>query len=154
QRALKVAGLYDGSAPEIKQLLDAEEGKMIGVENWAMSAEDGGVKGLIEWYPVQNVITVLAALYEQRDAAKQTLFEISGIADIMRGQTDPNETLGAQKLKASWGGGRVRKRQKEVQRFAGDLMSLKAEIIAEVFQDQTILEMAEIDEELLAKYTP
>jgi len=35
---------------------------------------------------------------------KQTIYEICGIADIMRGDSDPRETLGAQKIKAQFGG--------------------------------------------------
>lgn len=154
QKALKVAGLYPKELAEIGRLLEAGEGKMIAVDQWALLQEEGGVKGLIEWYPVDKVITVLRELYAQRDQAKQVLFEISGIADVMRGATDPGETLGAQKLKTQWGGGRVRKRQKEVQRFAADIMRLKAELIAEVFQFSTIQELAGVDREMLAKYTP
>jgi hypothetical protein len=154
QKALKLAGLYPAESKEIAKLIDADEGKMIAVEQWAMHAEDGGARGLIEWFPVEQIITVLRELYSQRDAAKQNLFEISGIADVMRGVADPNETLGAQQIKQRWSGTRLRKRQKDVQRMAGEIFQLKAEAIAEVFQFSTILEMAGADSEMLAKYLP
>jgi hypothetical protein len=154
QKALKLAGLYPAESKEIAKLIDADEGKMIAVEQWAMHAEDGGVRGLIEWFPVEQIITVLRELYAQRDAAKQNLFEISGIADVMRGVANPNETLGAQQIKQRWSGTRLRKRQKDVQRLAGEIFQLKAEAIAEVFQFSTILEMAGVDSEMLANYVP
>jgi hypothetical protein len=154
QKALKLAGLYPAESKEIAKLIDADEGKMIAVEQWAMHAEDGGVRGMIEWFPVEQIITVLRELYSQRDAAKQNLFEISGIADVMRGVANPNETLGAQQIKQRWSGTRLRKRQKEVQRLAGEIFQLKAETIAEVFQFSTILEMAGVDSEMLANYAP
>ncbi len=154
QKALKVAGLYPAESKEIGKLLEATEGTMIAVEQWAMHAEDGGTKGMVDWYPVENVIIVLRELYLQRDSAKQNLYEISGIADIMRGVSDPNETLGAQQIKQRWSGTRLRKRQKEVQRVTSEIFNLKAEVIAEVFQFSTILEMASADQEMIAKYLP
>lgn len=154
QKALKVAGLYDKSNTDLAKLLSSAEGEMIGVENWAMNAEAGGSASQIEWYPVEKVMAVLQQLYIAREQSKQILYEVSGIADVMRGATNPNETLGAQQLKARWGSGRVRKSQKDVQRFAGEVFALKAEVISEVFQFSTILEMADLDMETIAKYVP
>jgi hypothetical protein len=62
--------------------------------------------------------------------------------------------LGAQQIKQRWSGTRLRKRQKDVQRLAGEIFQLKAETIAEVFQFSTILEMAGVDSEMLANYAP
>jgi hypothetical protein len=72
----------------------------------------------------------------------------------MRGVTDPNETAAAQQIKQRWSGTRLRKRQKEVQRVANEVFNLKAEVIADVFQFSTILEMASADAEMIAKYVP
>ncbi|WP_135210372.1 hypothetical protein [Vitreimonas flagellata] len=154
QRALKVAGLYARENKDIGKLLKTGEGEMIAVDDWAMHGESGGTKGQIEWYPVEKVIEVLRELYNALTIAKNNMYEMSGIADVMRGASDPNETLGAQKIKARWGSGRVRRQQNDVQRFAGEIFNIKAEIMAEVFQFETLLEMAGIDQEVLAKYVP
>jgi len=154
QKALKVVGVYAAESAELAELIEAGDNRMIAVKNWAMFAEGGGAKGRIEWFPVEQVAETLKGLYEIREQAKQTLYEVSGIGDILRGASDPNETLGAQKIKTQWGSLRVRRIQKDVMRFAADLMRLKAEVISEQFQDRTILQMAGVDQELLEKYIP
>lgn len=154
QKALKVAGFYNAASKDVPRVLTSEDNAMIPVESWAMFVEGGGSRGAIEWFPVENVAIVLEKLYLIRDQAKQTLYEVSGIGDILRGSTDPNETATAQGIKAKWGSLRVRRIQKDLQRFAADLMRLKAEVIAEAFGFQSILQMAGVDDELLQKYVP
>lgn len=152
QKALKVVGVYASDSEELAQMLESGDNRMIAVKNWAMFAEGGGAKNKIEWFPVEQVIVVLQQLYEVRERAKQTLYEVSGIGDILRGASDPNETLGAQRIKEQWGGKRVRRLQKDVQRFAADIMRLKAEVITEQFQFANMAAMAGVDQELLSKY--
>lgn len=154
QKALKVAGVYSSDSGELAQLIEAGDNRMIPVKNWAMFAEGGGAKGKIEWFPVEIVAEVLKGLYEIREQAKITLYEVSGIGDILRGNTDPDETATAQGIKAKWGSLRVRRIQKDVQRFAADIMRLKAEVITEQFQPKSILAMAGVDDDLLAQYAP
>jgi hypothetical protein len=56
----------------------------------------------------------------------------------MRGATNPNETLGAQQLKAQWGSLSVQQMQAEVGRFARDLFRMKAEVIGNKFSMDTL----------------
>lgn len=154
QKALKVVGVYASDSKELARMLEAGDNAMIPVENWAMFAEGGGTKGRIEWFPVEVVAEVLERLYLIRDQAKQTLYEVSGIGDILRGVTDPDETATAQGIKSKWGSLRVRRIQKDVQRFAAEIFRLKAEVIAEAFQPRTIMAMAGIDQDVLARFVP
>lgn len=154
QRALKVVGVYAAESPELAEMIEASDNRMIAVKNWAMFAEGGGAKGRIEWFPIEQVAAVLKGLYEMRDQAKQTLYEVSGLGDILRGVTDPGETATAQGIKAKWGSQRIRRLQKDVQRFVADVMRLKAEVISEQFKFESILALGAVDEELLNKYVP
>ena len=154
QKALKVVGVYASDSTELAQMIEAGDNRMIPVKNWAMFAEGGGAKSNIEWFPVDVVAEVLKGLYEIREQAKVTLYEVSGIGDILRGSTDPDETATAQGIKAKWGSLRVRRIQKDVQRFAADIMRLKAEVITEQFNPKSIIKMAGVDEDLLAQYAP
>jgi hypothetical protein len=61
----------------------------------------------------------------------------------MRGDTDPNETLGAQQLKTQYGSSRIRDKQGELARIARDLVEIVSEIITEKFDDATIVEMSQ-----------
>ncbi len=154
QKALKVVGVYNGDNEAIGQLLAGTENEMIPVANWAMFAEGGGARGNIEWYPVEQVVSVIQSLYQQREQAKQTLYEVSGLGDVLRGVSDPSETATAQGIKAQWGSQRVKRLQKDVQRFVVDLLRLKAEILSEAVPFQQLLSMASIDQEVLSRYAP
>lgn len=139
-KALKVAGVYDATAQGVEKMLsEGTENQLVPVENWAVLGGDkGGLKGVIDWFPVDQIIVVLQGLYEARNIAKQDLYEITGISDIIRGATDPNETLGAQELKGKYAGLRLEDKQKDVARFARDIVRIVAEIICEHFDLETI----------------
>jgi hypothetical protein len=62
------------------------------------------------------------------------VYQITGLSDIMRGQTEASETLGAQQLKSQYGSVRIRDRQDEMVRIARDITRIAAEIMAENFQ--------------------
>jgi hypothetical protein len=138
-KAMRVAGVYDASADGLDRLLsEGVDNGLIPVESWAAVAQKGGLDGAISWLPIDQVIKVLMGLYEAREQVKQTLYEVTGLSDIIRGASDPNETLGAQRLKGQYVNRRLKQHQKEVARFARDLIQLKVEIMAELFSPQTL----------------
>ena len=142
--SLKVVGFYprgqEDSAAIESALAPGTENKMIGVESWAAFAEKGGGKAII-FLPIDMVVQVIQACVELRQQLIQDVYQITGISDIMRGATDPNETLGAQELKAQTGSVRVRGRQQDVQRFCRDITRIASEIMAEKFSPQTLMVM-------------
>lgn len=142
--ALRVRGAYSAHIKEAATILDAGDNEMVAIENVSLIAESGGLDKLIWIMPVNMLAQVLQHLYTARDQIKQAIYEISGIADIVRGATDPNETLGAQKLKSQWGSLRIQKTQREVQRFIRDLLRLKAEVMAEQFTAEQLQAMTNI----------
>ena len=143
-RALRVAGVYASENAELKSLIgDSADNRMIPVNNWAMFAEKGGIKGAVDWFPVEMVVSVLQGLYVARDQCKQTIYEITGISDIVRGASDAGETATAQQIKSRFASIRLQKMQAEVARFAADLIRIKAEIMCELYQPQTLLMYAD-----------
>ena len=142
-KALRVAGVYDSSAESIAQLLtDDTENVLIPVTQWAGLGEKGGLKGVIDFLPIKEVGEVLIGLYNARDRTKQELYEITGISDIVRGATDPNETLGAQELKGKYAGLRMGDMQADVARFCRDIVRMFAEIASEHFSYETLRELS------------
>jgi hypothetical protein len=139
-RALKVSGIYPGENKQVlQQLVDSgTENMLIPVEDWLKWSDNGGLKEFIQWMPIDQVAQTLIQLYEARDKTKNDLYEITGIGDIMRGNTSPIETLGAQQLKANFITRRVVPQQREVARFARDCFRLMANVIAEHFSPKTI----------------
>src|SRR4030095_10144852 len=121
---------------------------MVPVDNWAMFAEKGGMKGTIDWFPLDIVILALDKLREVFTEEKNKLYELTGISDIMRGTTSPRETFGAQKLKAQYSSVRLQYMQGEVANFVQNGLRIKAEIIAKHFQPECIIKNS------LIMYTP
>jgi hypothetical protein len=121
---------------------------MIPVDNWAMFAEKGGIKGVIDWFPLDMIVTALDKLRQLFADAKGELYELTGISDIMRGVSAPRETATAQGLKAQYSSVRLQYLQGEVSEFVQNALRIKAEIIANLFQPETIIRNS------LIEYTP
>ena len=143
---MKLVGLYPGSQ---KNLLDkmfkAKENQLIPVEDWQAITERGGLSGMIEWIPLKDVADAWQRLTVYRQTLIQNIFELTGISDIQRGNTDPRETKGAQQIKASFASRRLLPKQQDTQRFFRDLFRIQAEIIAEHFDTDTIVKMAQLE---------
>jgi hypothetical protein len=76
------------------------------------------------------------------EQVKGQIYELMGIADIQRGQTDPTETLGAQIIKSNNAAGRLKTQQHAVVDFATSLLCIKAQIICNHFTDDTIIKIS------------
>ena len=139
-RALKVSGVYAGDEKQVlQQLIDeGTENRLIPVGDSQAWADKGGMKGIIEWLPIEQIAETLIQLYNARDRVKALLYELTGIGDIMRGMTEPDETAAAQKLKANFSTRRVTPQQRKVAKFAKHAMRLMAAVICEHFSDKTI----------------
>jgi len=137
-------GYASDQSNDLKLISEADDGELVPMTGVSHLATEGGLDKAITWWPIENIPPALKVLFEHRESIKQTIYEITGIADILRGSTNPNETLGAQQLKAQWGSLRIQNRQAEVARIARDLFRMKAEIIANKFSWNTITQMTGI----------
>jgi hypothetical protein len=130
--AIKVRGFYDQTIPDLERLLQADDNTLVPVENVAaLMAQNGTIEKAIFLMPIERLITVLQQLYLQRQQIKTVIFEITGLADIMRGSSQASETLGAQEIKNQWGTLRLKKSQKRVAGFVRDCLRIMAELSAE-----------------------
>lgn len=142
-RGIRVSGVYDGSHSELRKLFnDTDDDNYVAVSTWAAFADKGGLASAMDSLPIKERVEALKALYEVRQVAKDDLYEISGISDIMRGDTDPGETKGAQTLKANFGNKRLKERQDDMARFVRDTVAIIAEIIAEHFRPEELVRMS------------
>lgn len=137
----KVRGVYDSTIGEIEEVLKQEEGSLVPAENVAALQTTRGLEGAIWLMPIDKIVGVIKELYVAREACKRTIYEITGISDIVRGQSVATETLGAQKIKQEWVTLRLKNMQKEVQRFVRDALRIMLEIAAKRFQQQTWAQM-------------
>jgi hypothetical protein len=137
-RALKVRGLYDATVEGLDKVLSADDNVLIPAENVAALQQGQSLEKAIWLFPIEKLIVVLQQLYLQRNQVKQVIYEITGIADIMRGSSSASETLGAQEIKNQWGTLRLKRSQKEVGRYARDCLRIMAEIAVSKFSEVTL----------------
>lgn len=141
----RVRGLIDSTmGADLGAMSLLEDGQYAPVENAASFMSGGGLEKAIAHWPMEPTIQALGQLYVQREQVKQTIYEVTGLSDILRGATDANETLGAQQIKAQWGSQRIQAKQAEVARFARDLFRMHAHVICAHFQAQQLQEMTQI----------
>jgi len=141
--ALKVRGVYDASNTELQRLFsEGENNTLIPVSNWMAFAEKQGMKGAVDLVDIAPFAAALAQCYQAMEQVKGQIYELMGIADIQRGQTDPNETLGAQIIKSNNASGRLKTMQHAVVDFATSLLSIKAQIICNHFTDDTLIQIS------------
>ena len=144
--AIEAKGFYPAGGAELADAIQAAvqtktSGRMlVPISNWAAF---GGTKDVIIWLPIDMIATTITALVSLRKQVIEDIYQIMGLSDIMRGATDPNETLGAQQLKTQYGSTRIRDKQQEMVRLARDLVEITSEIITEKFDDVTIIEMSQ-----------
>lgn len=142
-KALRVRGVYDASQPTLQRLLtEGDNNTLIPVDKWMAFSEKGGLKGAIDLLPIDTLAAVLIQCYQAQSQIKGQIYEITGISDIIRGQTAASETATAQQIKGQYAGLRLRAMQDGVAMFASELLRMKAQIICTKFQPQTILEYA------------
>jgi hypothetical protein len=141
-KAIRIVGVYDKNNPELSRVLkEAAENEMIPVENWAMFAEKKGLEGAVSWFPLEQVVATLDKLRELRDEQIALLYQITGLSDIMRGQSSGSDRVSAteQSIKAKFASVRMQALQDEFARFGTDLIRLKGEVVSKHFQPQTII---------------
>ncbi|MBB4642361.1 hypothetical protein [Rhizorhapis suberifaciens] len=141
-KGLIPAGGDIGDAVETLMKADDDE-ILIPVPGAALIA--GGTTNFVQWMPLAEVATAIQGLIQARAQLIDDFYQLSGISDIMRGATEAEETLGAQQLKSQYGSVRVRCKIDELQRVAADAVKIAAEIIAEKFSKETLLEMAQME---------
>jgi hypothetical protein len=138
-KQLKVRGLIDGEmAPDFEQLKNCEDGQYISASNAGTFASQGGLEKAIAHWPLDPIVKALQQLYVQRDSIKQTIYEVTGISDILRGQSDAGETATAQNIKNQWGSLRIQRLQNEVARLARELFRAKVNLYATHFSDENV----------------
>lgn len=143
QKAIKAAGVYDGSQAAVGRLLDeGVTNTLIAVDAWAAMAEKGGLKGAMELLPMKEIAETLVMLYEAREKVKQDLYEITGMSDIVRGANNPNATATSENLKNNYITLRLSEKQREMQRFARNTIEIMGNIICRHFSQDTIRQVS------------
>jgi len=143
-RACRVAGVYDKANTQLPALLsNAAENVLVPVDQWGAFAEKGGIKGVIDWIPLDQVVLTIEQLLKSREDVKQQVYEITGMSDIIRGASKASETLGAQKIKAQYASMRIQERQKSVVQYCSTAFDIQIQLMRKHMDISEILSLAQ-----------
>jgi hypothetical protein len=144
---LKYCGIVfqDGDdSGALADLGNLEDGVFLPYKDFTKLASGGGLAAAFQVRDLAPIAAAVQTLAQRAVSLIQSIYEITGISDVIRGTSDPGETATAQQLKARFGSQRMQKRQKTVQRFVRNAHRLKAEIIAEHFERENLVSMTGI----------
>ena len=144
-QALKVSGCYDNSFPELANILDKDI-TLISLADFDKLKDAGGIKGVIDFAPIGQYVEALQILAQRRQVLIDSIYEVTGVSDIMRGTSQRVETATAVTQKTNFGTLRNQDRQNDMQRFLKDLFAIKAEIICEHFSPEFLLSFLTAEE--------
>jgi hypothetical protein len=145
-RAAKVTGLYDRNHDGVQRLFSqAAENQLIPVDNWAGFAEGGGIKGKVDFAPIETIVNAINQLRQYRQDKTVQIYEVLGVSDIMRGSSRATETATAQSIKAQFGSTRVQLNQFYIAEWVTNLLRIKSEIISKHWQPETIVQRSNIE---------
>lgn len=147
-QALKVSGAFDGAIPELANILDKDV-TLVNVTDFSKLRERGGLTGCVDFMPIEQYVKTLEALAERRAMLVNSIYEITGVSDIMRGNSDPNETATAVTKKTNFGTLRNQDRQNDFQRFLTDVLRIKAEIICEQMPVEQLAQFSDKQPEIV-----
>ena len=141
--ALQVKGVYDAAIPELARIFtEAQNTNLIPVKNWAAFAEKNGLAGAIDLVDLKPIYEALKAAYEAMAQILNQIYDLTGISDIVRGQSEANETATAQRIKGQYASLRLKALQHEIGRYASEILQIKAQIICNQFAPETILQIS------------
>ena len=140
--AIKAKGIYDSElGDDIKNLVEADDNQLVPADKSSSLAAEKGLQNAIWYMPLDVLVGVLEKLYAAREQCKRVIYEVTGISDIIRGSTSASETATAQRIKSDWGTLRLKRLQKEVQRYARDLLRMMLDVASSKFSESTWAKM-------------
>jgi hypothetical protein len=151
--SLRLVVIYPAGAEGVGEAVEAAVAQTDNRRTWIpvaglgqLSLQTGGkLQDSIWEMPVDKVAATITQLIALRRELISDVYQISGISDIMRGESEASETLGAQQLKSQYGSIRIKDRQAEMIRLCDVVLNLAGEIMAENFAPQTMISMSQID---------
>jgi hypothetical protein len=140
--ALKVRGVYDASEPTLQRLFtEGENNTLIPVKNWPAFSEKQGLRGAIDIVDITPIAMALKNAYDAMAQIKQEIYDITGISDIIRGQSNVIETATSAQIKSQFASLRLKEYQDAVACYASHILKLKAQVICGQFQPETLIKI-------------
>lgn len=138
-------GFFDAEfTKELTGLMQQPDGARVPVANLVSRFEGTSMANVVITEDIRSKVEVIVQLVQERERAKQSLFELTGIADIVRGATKASETATAQQLKSQWANVRLTDKMREVSIHFREVFRIQAELMSEKFDPAQLTEQTGI----------
>ena len=143
---IKDIGFYDASLFEdLAQLENAQDGKYIPLQNMMEKLNGNSSDNVYVQVDMLNKVQVLDRMRAQREDEKNIIYELQGIADIIRGASAASETATAQAIKDKHFQVRLSEKINELRRYWRESYRIVTEMIAEHFTPESFFAMSGVE---------
>ena len=144
-KAIRARGAYNGKLQELEQIFGEDsDNALIALQN-ADALLDGTLEKAIWMVPIDMLINVAKELGEAREQIKQTIYEITGIGDLLRGQAESTQTAAQANTQCAWGTLRLKRMQADVAIFCKDLFRIGLEHMVNLYSQATIQDITKLE---------
>ena len=144
-KACKVVGVYDSEQLPVQRMLtEGIENQLIPVDTWAAFAEKGGLKGVVDFLPLDKVIEVIVQLSQIKQAMIADIYQITGISDIVRGASSDRATATEQRIKAQYASIRLDDMKSQVAQFVTDTLRIMGHLAVKFFPAEILVAQSNI----------
>lgn len=146
-KALQVKGVYNAEYTAIARLFtEGGNTSLIPIKDWSAFAEKQGLKGAVDILDITPIANALINAYQAQREVKDTIYEITGISDIVRGQAHASESATATRTKGQYATLRLDSMKQSVVDFATNLLQIKAQIMCQHYEPETLLKISAADQ--------
>ena len=146
-KAIRARGAYNAKLTELEKIFGEDsDNAMIAVENADFLLQDNrGFDNAIWMVPIDTLVEVATKLAEAREQIKQTIYEITGIGDLLRGQAEAAQTAQQASTQNAWGTLRLKRMQNDVSIFCRELFRIAFEFMVNTYSQRTIQDITKLE---------
>jgi hypothetical protein len=146
-KAIRARGAYNAKLTELEKIFGEDsDNALVAVENADFLMQDNkGFQNAIWMVPVDMLMEVATKLAEAREQIKQTIYEITGIGDLLRGQAEAQQTATQASTQNAWGTLRLKRMQNDVSIFCRGLFRIGYEFMVNTYSQATIQDITKLE---------
>ena len=149
-RQVKYTGFYDSAFGELASLMTSDDGTLVPIENLSArinainpGARNAGYEAIVCIEDNTGKVGTIQVLMQQLADLEDKIWKSYGVADIQRGDSNPQTTATAEGIKQQWADIRVGQRIRIVALFFRDVFRIMSDIIA-TFKPDVLFKMTGI----------
>ena len=141
-----------GASPELIEALNSPGGTYISAGKMLDILEKGGLQNLVQFIPVQELVTALNETIQLEEHFKNNFAEFFHLPEILRGQSDPNQSATQSEILQDEAHDTFRTTKELMIKLARDSVELMLDLAYKVYSDDKIAQI--IGYEYLPMGTP